>query len=135
MDIINERPLNLLYFMAFKSVGWRKKMHHVEGHKPSIKCGYRERGSKLIVERTRMDYLFPIENENIFLSQCCTHVILPYEFWISIDNVANCPILDKYENQMIQISLYTSHFFEKGAAPSSELLIYFKYNNHIQDQI
>ena len=45
-------------------------MHHVQGHKPSIKCGYRERGSKLIVERTRMDYLFPIENENVFLSQC-----------------------------------------------------------------
>ena len=35
---------------------------------------------------------------------------------------------------MIQISLYTYHFMEKGAASSSELLIYFKYNNHIQER-
>ena len=35
---------------------------------------------------------------------------------------------------MIQISLYTSDFSLKGAALSSELLIYFKYNNHIQDR-
>ena len=35
---------------------------------------------------------------------------------------------------MIRISLYTSHFLQKGAASSSELLIYFKYNNHIQDR-
>ena len=60
--------------------------------------------------------------------------ILPSEFWISIHNVANCPILDKYENQMIRISLYTSHFLQKGAALSSGPLIYFKYNNHMQDR-
>ena len=33
---------------------------------------------------------------------------------------------------MMKISLYTSHFFAKRVALSSELLIYFKYNNHIQ---
>ena len=87
-----------------------------------------------MVLRTHMDYLFPVENENVLSSQRCKHFILPYEFWISIHNAANCPILDKYENEMIQISLYTSHFLQKGAASSSELLIYFKYNNHIQDR-
>ena len=35
---------------------------------------------------------------------------------------------------MIQITLYTYRFMEKGAASSSELLIYFKYNNHIQER-
>ena len=110
----------------------KKKMHHVQGQKSSIKCAYRERGSKLIVVRTHMNYLFLIENENLLLSQCCTHFILPSEFSISI-HVTNCSILDKYENQKIRISFYASHFFAKGAAQSSELLIYFKYNNHIQD--
>ena len=90
-----------------------KKMHHVQGQKPSIKCAYRERRSQLMVVRTHMDYFFPNENENILLSQGCTHFILLSEFWISIHNVANCPILDKYETQMIQISLYTSHFLQR----------------------
>ena len=107
-------------------------MHHAQ--KLPLKCVHRERGSKLIVMRTHMDYLFLIENENVLLSKCCTHFILPSEFSISIHNVANCSILDKYENQNIRISLYTSHFFAKGAALSSELLIYFKYNNHIQER-
>ena len=31
---------------------------------------------------------------------------------------------------MIRISLYTSHFSLKEVVFSSELLIYFKYNNH-----
>ena len=38
-------------------------MHHVQGQKPSIKCADRERGSKLMVVRTHMDYLIPTENE------------------------------------------------------------------------
>ena len=87
-----------------------------------------------MVVRTHMDYLFPIENENVLLSKRCTHFILPSELWISFHNVAYCPILDKYENQMIRISLHTSHFLQKRAASSSEPLIYFKYNNHIQDR-
>ena len=90
----------------------KKKMHQEQGQKPSIKCAYREKGSKLMVVRTHMDYLFSIENENVLLSRRSTHFILPSEFWISIHNVANCLILDKYENQMMQISLYTSHFLQ-----------------------
>ena len=57
-----------------------KKMHHVQGQKPSIKCAYRERRSQLMVVRTHMDYFFPNENENILLSQGCTHFILLSEF-------------------------------------------------------
>ena len=58
----------------------KKKIHHVQGQKPSIKCAYKERESKLIVVRTQMYYLFPIENEKVILSQRCTHFILPSEF-------------------------------------------------------
>ena len=54
-----------------------------------------------------MDYLFPIENENVFLCQRCTHLILRSEFWICIQNVKIFFILDKYENQMTRINLYT----------------------------
>ena len=78
-----------------------------------------------MVVRTHMDYIFPTENENVLLSHRWEHFILAFEFWISIHNVANSPILDKYENKMSQISLYTYYFLEKGAASSSELLIYF----------
>ena len=41
-----------------------------------------------------MDYLFPIGKENVFLSQHFTLFILPSEFWISILNDRNRPILD-----------------------------------------
>ena len=34
----------------------KKNIHHVQGQKPSIKCANRERGSKLMVVRTHMDY-------------------------------------------------------------------------------
>ena len=81
-----------------------------------------------MVVRKHMDYLFPIENENALLSQRCTHFILPSEFWICIHNVANCPILDKYENQMIRISFYTSHFFAKESS------VFFRASNLFQIQ-
>ena len=87
-----------------------------------------------MVMRTHMDYLFLVENECVIQSKCCTHFILPSEFWISIHNVTNCAILDKYENQRIWISLYNSHFLKMGGASSSEVLIYSTYNNHIQDR-
>ena len=57
-----------------------KKIHYVQGQKPSIKCAYRERESKLMVMHTHMAYLFPIENENVLLSQRCTQFILSSEF-------------------------------------------------------
>ena len=93
-----------------------KKKHYVQGQKPSIKCAYRERESKLMVMRTHMVYLFPIENEIVLLSQRCTQFILSSEFWISIHNVANCPTLEKYENQTIRICLYNSYFFAKWSS-------------------
>ena len=49
-------------------------------------------------------------------------------------NDRNHPILINHENEMIRISLYISYFSLRRAALSSELLIYFKYNNHIQDR-
>ena len=70
----------------------------------------------------------------MYTSQHWTNFILPSEFWVFIHNGRSHPILNNYENEMIQISLYTSHFLEKGAALALELLIYFKYNNHIQDR-
>ena len=45
----------------------------------------------------------------------------------------NHPILDHYEHEIIQISSYSSNVLLKGA-PSSRLLICFKYNNPIQDK-
>ena len=97
MDIINVRPLRLLLFYDFQISRIKKKIRHVQGQKHSIKCAYRERGSKLMVVWTHMDYIFPTENENVLLSQCWTHFILPSKFRIFIHNVADCPILDKYE--------------------------------------
>ena len=88
-----------------------------------------------MVVRTHMDYLFPIENENVLLSKRSTQFILPSALSISIHNVAYCPILDKYENQMTRISLYTSHFLQKGAASSSELLIYSISNTTVTSKI
>ena len=41
---------------------------------------YKERESKLMVMRTHIVYLFPIENENVLLSQRCTQFILSSEF-------------------------------------------------------
>ena len=81
-----------------------------------------------------MNYFFSIAIENLLLSQHWTHFILPSEFWVSIHNDENHPILINYGNEMIWISLYTSHFLLKGAALSSELLIHFKYNNYILDK-
>ena len=97
----------------------KEKIYHVQGQKLSIKCTHRERGCKVIVVSTHMDYLFPTESENVLLSQRCTYFILPSEFWISIHNVTNRPILDNYENEMIRISLYASRFLLKGAASPS----------------
>ena len=50
----------------------KKKIHHVQDQKPSIKCAYRESWSKLMVVRTHMDYLFPIEDEIVFTSPLYT---------------------------------------------------------------
>ena len=137
MNIINVRPHKLVIFYDVQISRIKKKIHHhhIQGQKPSIKCTYRERGFKLMVVRTHMDYLFPIENENVLLSKRSTQFILPSALWISIHNVAYCPILDKYENQMTRISLYTSHFLQKGAASSSELLIYSISNTTVTAKI
>ena len=88
----------------------QEKIHHMQGQRPFIKCAHRKRVCRMILVRMHMNYLFPNGNENVH------------------------PILNNYENEMIRISLHTSHFSLKGAALSSELLIYFKYNNHIQDR-
>ena len=107
--VINVWPLSLLYFTMTKFLGHRKKIHHVQGQRPSIKCVHRKRGCRLIVVRTHMNYIFPFGNENVLLCQLWTHFTLTSEFWISIDNDRNHPILNNYENEMIRISLYTSH--------------------------
>ena len=137
MNIIDVRPHKLVIFYDVQISRIKKKIHHhhIQGQKPSIKCTYRERGFKLMVVRTHMDYLFPIENENVLLSKRSTQFILPSQLRISINNVAYCPILDKYENQMTRISLYTSHFLQKGAASSSELLIYSISNTTVTSKI
>ena len=132
--VINIWPLNLLHFMMSKFLGYRKKIRHVQGQRPSINCAHSKRVCRLIVVCMHMNYRFPAGNENVLLSQRWTNFILPSEFRISIHNDRNHPILSNYENKMIRISLYTSHFSLKGEALSSELLIYFKYNNHIQDR-
>ena len=85
-----------------------------------------------MVVRTHMDYIFPTENENVLLSQRWTHFILPSKFRISIHNVADCPILDKYENDPNQFVYLL--FLQKGAASAPECLIYFEYNNYIQER-
>ena len=134
-NAVSDHKLIIFYDVQISRM--KKKIHryHVQGQKPSIKCAYSERGSKLMVVRTHMEYLFPIENENVLLSKRCTHFILPSELWISFHNVAYCPILDKYENQMIRISLHTFHFLQMGAASSSELLIYSVSNTIITSKI
>ena len=129
------RALSLLYFIFYDQISRiKKKIHHVQGQKPSIKCADRERGSKLMIVRTHMDYLIPTENENVLLSQRCIYFILPYKFWISIHNVANCPIKINMKSKWSESVCTPLIVCKKGAASSSELLIYFRYNNHIQDR-
>ena len=72
---------------------------------------------------------FPTANENVLPFQHCTSFILPSDFWLSIHNDRNCPILDNCDNKIIRISLYSFHFLRAVLPP--RLLIYFKYNNHI----
>ena len=108
----------------------KENINHVQGQRPSIKHVYRGRGCILLEVRTHMSYLLPIESENLFLSQHCTYVSLPSEFWISIHNNKNRPILDnfrylwKWNNPNQFLFLYSSHVLLKGAASSSRLLIY-----------
>ena len=89
-------------------------------------------GCILKIVRKYMIHLLPIGNENLFSYRHCTHFFVPSEFQISIHNNKNGPILANYENEIIRISLYSSHFLVKGIASSSRFLIYFKYNNCIQ---
>ena len=105
-------------------------MPHVQGQKRSIKCAYRENVCKVIV-RMHIDYLFPIGNKNDWKWKYILFSTL-HTFHSTLWNDRNCPILDHYENRIIPISFYTSHFLPKGATSCSRLLINFKYNNYIQ---
>ena len=111
----------------------KKKIHHVQGQKPSIKCAYKERESKLIVVRTQMYYLFPIENEKVILLSAVpiSFYLLNFEYPFLMLQIVPFQINMKIKlSESVCIPLI---FLEKGAASSSELLIYFLYNNHIQD--
>ena len=68
--------VNLVYFMMTKFLWDIKTIHHMQGRRPPAKCAYRARGCKLIVVHARMDFLFPIWNENVFSYLCNT------TFWI-----------------------------------------------------
>lgn len=83
-------------------------MYKVRGS--PIKFTYKRREFILIVVRMRMNYLSPIENENLFSSEHYTHFILYSELLIFIRNDRNRLILDNYKNEIIRISLYFSNF-------------------------
>ena len=55
MDIINLRHLKLVIFYDVQISRIKKNTHRVQGEKPSIKCAYRERGSKLMVVPMHID--------------------------------------------------------------------------------
>ena len=82
---------------------------------------------------TLMDCIFPIVNENLFSSQRSTYFILRSEFWISLHNDRNRPILDNCEDEIIKISLYSSHL--KGEAVPPRLLVCLKYNKYIHHKL
>ena len=56
--------------MMSKFLGYREKVHHVHGQKRSIKCGFREKGCKVIAVRMQIDYVFPIGNKSDWKLKC-----------------------------------------------------------------
>ena len=119
-----------------KFLEYRKKyiMQKVRGRK----CSYKIEGVSIDKNHdrnhVRTHMYVPTRNKNFFSSQRCTHFVLPSEFWISIYNDRNCPILDNSETETIRISLYFSHLLLKGEALSSRLLIFFRYDIHVQQK-
>ena len=57
---------------------------------------------------------FPLKMKIFVFSAMCKFC-LSSEFWISIHNDRNCPILDNYDNETIRISFYYFYFWLKGA--------------------
>ena len=88
-NAVSDHKLIIFYDVQISRI--KKKIHryHVQVQKPSIKCAYSERGSKLMVVRTHMEYLFPIENENVLLSKRCTHsfYLLNFEYLFIMSHI------------------------------------------------
>ena len=104
-------------------------MYKVRGS--PIKFTYKRREFILIVVRMRMNYLSPIENENLFSSEHYTHFILYSELLIFIRNDRNRLILDNYRNEVIRISLYSSHFYKESSLFFKASNLFQKYSYHI----
>lgn len=116
-----KNTVSLVYFLMSKFLGY-----HVQGQRSSGKCECWDRGYILIAVRTHLNYLSPTGNEDLFSSQYRTHLILPSEFWISIDNGRKLPTLNKIwklnnANQFVFLL-----FFANGSS------LLFKASNLIQ---
>ena len=113
--------VSLEYFMVSKFLGYRKKLHHMQDQRSSIKCAYRGRGCVLTEVRTRIYYLFLIGNENLFSSQSL-HIslyLLNLEFPLIITKTVPFSIIfDHCKNEIIRIRIRIS-FFAKGGASLS----------------
>ena len=111
---------NLVHFMMSQFLRYTKNTFtRSQDERPSIKCVSKGRGHRACGRD-----LFPTGKGKFFLFPALHRF---HFFWILTEI-----ILDNYEQEIIRISLYTSLFLLKVAASSSRVLIYIKYNNHIQ---
>ena len=97
--------------------GYRKKMHHIQDQRPSIKCTYRGRGCILIEVRTHAYYHFPIGNKDLFSTQSL-HIslyLLNLELLLIITKTTPFSrMFDHCENEIIQIRIRIPYFSQGG---------------------
>ena len=97
--------------------GYREKMHHIQDHRPSIKCTYRGRGCILIEVRTHAYYHFPIGNKDLFSTQSL-HIslyLLNLELLLIITKTTPFSrMFDHCENEIIQIRIRIPYFSKGG---------------------
>lgn len=92
-------------------------------------CKYRGRGCILIEVGAQTDYLFQMGNGNLFSSvrKHCPYLILPFEYWVSIQVNKNCPILGNF--RWLWKSVYNYELFPFAAKRSA---LTFKPSNLFQ---
>ena len=118
-----------------KFLWYRKKIHHIQDQRPSVKCAHRERGCTLIEVCTHIYYLFPIGNE-FFFSPQSLHIslsLLNLEFTLITTKIVTFSImLDHCENEIIRIRIRIT-FFAKGGSLVFKAFNLFQIHNYIQD--
>ena len=98
----------LKYIMSSEVQRSSKKymMHHVQSQRTSKKCTSRGMG----VHRLSLSHQ---KWKLLLFSALLVYFVVPSEFWISIHNEGNRPVLDNYDNKIVRISLNSFNFLLK----------------------